>query len=82
MMKIRTQDKDKLPEDAKNIEKLIEYKNMMISTIESRTPEQRKGWNQKQAYIAMGVILTTAALLGIDACPMEGFDPEKYNEIL
>lgn len=65
-----------------DINKLLEYKNMMIGTITSRTPEQIKSWNQKQAYIAMGFLLETCAMLGIDACPMEGFDPAKYNEIL
>ena len=46
---LRGNDKEKLPEDAKSIEKLMEYKNMMIGTIKSRTPEQLKGRNQKQA---------------------------------
>lgn len=73
---------EELPEDFKNIEKLVEFKNMMINTIKSRTPEQLKGWNQKQAYIAMGVLLTVCASMKIDACPMEGFDPVKYDEIL
>lgn len=82
MMKIRANDGEKLPEDAKTIEKLMEYKNMMLGTIASRTPEQLKGWNQKQAYIAVGVVLTVAASMGIDACPMEGFDPARYDEIL
>ena len=39
-------------------------------------------WAARQAYIALGNFLTSAALLGIDACPMEGIEPEKYNEIL
>ena len=82
MKEIRGNNLEELPEDFKNIEKLMEFKNMMLNTITARTQEQLKGWNQKQAYIAMGTILTTAALLWIDACPMEWFDPEKYNEIL
>jgi len=36
-----------------DIKKLLDYKNMMIGTIASRTPEQIKSRNQKQAYIAM-----------------------------
>jgi len=36
----------------------------------------------RQAYIALGNFLTSAALLGIDAWPMEGIEPGKYNEIL
>lgn len=39
-------------------------------------------WKAKQAYIALGNVLTSAAVLGIDACPMEGFEPEKYDKIL
>ncbi len=39
-------------------------------------------WAARQAYIALGNFLTSAALLGIDACPMEGIEPENYNEIL
>lgn len=39
-------------------------------------------WNSRQAYIALGFLLETAALLEIDSCPMEGFSVEKANEIL
>lgn len=39
-------------------------------------------WNSRQAYIVLGFLLETAALLGIDATPMEGFDPAQFNEIL
>lgn len=39
-------------------------------------------WAKLQAYIALGQFMTAAALLGIDTCPMEGFVPEKYDEIL
>jgi nitroreductase len=39
-------------------------------------------WNSRQVYIALGFLLETAALLGIDATPMEGFDAAKFNESL
>lgn len=39
-------------------------------------------WSARQAYIALGNFLTSAALLGIDTCPLEGIDPAKYDEIL
>jgi len=39
-------------------------------------------WNSRQAYIALGFLLETATLLGIDATPMEGFDAAQFNEIL
>ena len=39
-------------------------------------------WSTRQAYIALGNFLNTAALLGIDTCPMEGIDPAAYDKIL
>ena len=39
-------------------------------------------WATHQAYLALGNFLTSAALMGIDTCPMEGFEPEKYDAIL
>ncbi|WAL62773.1 NAD(P)H-dependent oxidoreductase [Thermocoleostomius sinensis] len=39
-------------------------------------------WSKRQAYIALGQFMTCAAMLGIDTCPMEGFIPAKYDEIL
>lgn len=39
-------------------------------------------WAARQAYIALGQFMTSAALLGIDTCPMEGLEPEKYDEVL
>lgn len=39
-------------------------------------------WSGKQTYIALANMMTTAALLGIDSCPIEGFDMEKVNHIL
>lgn len=39
-------------------------------------------WASKQAYIILGNMLTTAALLGIDSCPMEGFDPDEMRKVL
>ncbi|MFK8162534.1 MAG: NAD(P)H-dependent oxidoreductase [Lewinella sp.] len=39
-------------------------------------------WTRRQAYIALGTLMATAGELKIDTCPMEGFVPEKVNEIL
>jgi nitroreductase len=39
-------------------------------------------WTRRQIYLALGNFMTSAALLGIDTCPMEGFEPDKYDEIL
>ena len=39
-------------------------------------------WSAKQLYLALGQFMTSAALLGIDTCPMEGLDPAAYDRIL
>ena len=39
-------------------------------------------WAKLQSYIALGQFMLAASLLGIDTCPMEGFVPEKFDEIL
>jgi nitroreductase len=39
-------------------------------------------WSTRQVYIALGQFMTSAAVLGIDTCPMEGFVPDKYDEVL
>lgn len=39
-------------------------------------------WSCKQTYIVLGNMLTTAALLGIDSCPVEGFNREKTEQLL
>ncbi len=52
------------------------------SNINSLTEEQFIPWNTKQTYIALGMLLQTAAELRIDATPMEGFDKKAYDELL
>ncbi len=46
------------------------------------SPEDLKTWAKLQVYIALGQLMTSAAHLGIDTCPMEGFIPDKYDQIL
>jgi nitroreductase len=58
------------------------YKNMLVGSLSRATPEHVREWMSRQVFIALGVFLSTAALLGVDACPMEGFQPDKYDEIL
>ena len=41
-----------------------------------------KEWCARQAYIALGQLMTVAALASIDVCPMEGFSPDQFTEIL
>ena len=63
-------------------ESLQGYEQVILGTLNSRSNEQKIAWSHKQAYIALGVLLSAAAELGIDAGPMEGFDAEKFDEIL
>ncbi len=59
------------------------YEGMMLKNIvEGMDKEYVRNWNQRQAYIAMGFLLETAALLEIDTVPMEGLNPKAYDEIL
>jgi nitroreductase len=65
------------------VESLESFSQMMKGSLAAKqTDAGRLEWAKRQAYIALGVTITSAALLGIDACPMEGFDPAKYDEIL
>lgn len=41
-----------------------------------------EAWTAKQSYIALGNMMTAGAILGIDSCPIEGFDQQKIEEIL
>lgn len=64
------------------VESLAGYSGMIKANIVARTTEQKVLWAEKQAYIALGFLLETAALLNVDASPMEGFDAAQFDEIL
>lgn len=57
--------------------------HQMIMGYLSGIEEESKGiWLDKQLYIALGNLMTVCAIEGVDSCPMEGFDPQQYDEIL
>ena len=58
------------------------FKEFLTAEIAKKTQEELYASNKNQAYIALGNLLTVCATLEIDSCPMEGFVPEKYDEIL
>ena len=58
------------------------YKDFMSSSVISLSEDIRNTWTSKQTYLALGNLLNAAAELKIDVCPMEGFVPAQYNEIL
>ena len=65
------------------VESLAPFREMLVGGIvKSMDEAARNAWARNQAYIALGNLLTSAALLGIDACPMEGFDRGQFDEIL
>jgi len=70
--------------ETRNIPKeaLAEYEGMMKGFVTGQPQEAMNQWAAKQAYIALGFLLVTCAVEGIDACPMEGFDKDKFDEIL
>lgn len=62
---------------------LQDFKKVMSDDLlKRREVPEIQVWAQKQTYIVMGMLLTAAAMLSIDACPMEGIEPAKYDELL
>lgn len=58
------------------------YGDFIKGAVSGLANDQLNVWSSKQTYIAMANLLSATAELGIDSCPMEGFNNEKYNEIL
>ena len=55
------------------------FRDSIISSFDKKSEADLFSWGVKQAYLALGNMLTVCATQGIDACPMEGFDPEQYD---
>lgn len=65
------------------IESLHSFRDALIGgIINGMDDPARKAWAARQAYISLGNFLNSAALLGIDACPMEGFQTDQFDQIL
>lgn len=64
------------------IEKLNPFKNAIEQAVLPKTDEEKSDWMGRQVYIALGNLLTSCAILGVDSCPMEGFVPDEYDRIL
>jgi len=61
---------------------LQKYEDFLIEDFNKKSVEEINDWATKQAYLAMGNLLTVCALAEIDACPMEGFIPGEYDKVL
>ena len=59
------------------------YRQMMTGSLLGNEAGARiPHWAARQAYIALGNLLTCSAVLGVDACPMEGFVPAEFDKVL
>ncbi|HTJ00230.1 MAG TPA: NAD(P)H-dependent oxidoreductase [Dongiaceae bacterium] len=59
------------------------YRGMMLSdVVNGPRGKAAHEWATRQAYIALGNLMTCAALLGVDTCPMEGLAPAEYDRVL
>ena len=65
-----------------SVESLAGFAKSLARISENKTLEQITVWAARQAYIALGIGLIACAELHIDACPMEGFKPAEFHEIL
>ncbi|MGO9587363.1 MAG: NAD(P)H-dependent oxidoreductase [Limisphaerales bacterium] len=74
----RTSDIRKIPSESLNF-----YRDLMLGDIvngpRGKTAHE---WAARQTYIALGNLMTCAAVLGVDACPMEGLNPAEYDRVL
>jgi nitroreductase len=73
-----TSDVRKIPAESLNF-----YRDMMLGDIvNGPRGKVAHEWAARQAYIALGNLMTCAAVLGVDACPMEGLSPTEYDRVL
>ncbi len=63
-------------------ESVAGYKQRISDYVSGKNASELKDWSARQAYIALGFLLSAAAEFEIDATPIEGFDPAGVNEIL
>jgi nitroreductase len=63
-------------------ERLEGYAGMISSFTSNMSAIEKQAWNTRQVYIALGQLMTAAAIIGVDTCPLEGISPNDYDEIL
>ncbi len=65
------------------VESLAPFKNVIMGSLgKAAAAGFLDQWQTHQVYIALGQFMASAALIGVDTCPMEGIEPTKYDEIL
>lgn len=74
---------DQMAEERGGMTDLLQgYYDRLKAMYLPRSDEENYAHAARQAYIGLGFALAAAAELGVDSTPMEGFDPEKVDEIL
>jgi len=68
--------------DAASSDSLAKYAVVMKNAINIMNSEQAMKWAQQQTYVALGNMLTAAAVLQIDSCPLAGFDSTAVDKVL
>jgi nitroreductase len=63
-------------------ELIAPYRAHLTNWVASESENNMDIWARKQTYIALGNLLNVCAVIGVDSCPMEGFDANAYDEIL
>jgi nitroreductase len=74
-------DVKQLPEDVIEMYSKF-YREFQERDFNLDTDKKLFDWASKQTYIALGNMMTSAALIGIDSCPIEGFHQEKTEALL
>lgn len=65
------------------VESLTAYRGMMVGdVVHGSRGKVSHEWAARQVYIALGNLMTSAAVLGVDTCPMEGIVPQEYDRVL
>jgi nitroreductase/dihydropteridine reductase len=63
-------------------ENIAGFEQAILGTLSRMAEDQKIAWAHKQAYIALGVLISAASEARIDTAPMEGFNAGKFDEIL
>ncbi|MFM2171611.1 MAG: hypothetical protein RI957_1840 [Verrucomicrobiota bacterium] len=64
------------------LDQLAPLQGMIQQFTGAMSAADMQNWNTRQVYLALGQLMTSAALLGIDTCPLEGISASAYDQIL
>ena len=67
---------------SKSVDELQGLSDHIKNVFSSMNESEKREWAHQQAYIALGTLLTTAAVMKIDTCPIAGFEPHGFDSVL